>query len=90
MMFIFAYFGPETTLPLISGIMAVVGFAFVMGRNGFYFLGRWFRGVAGRLGLAQRPVSGARTPRKISDLAPADLERPATSELAPESTGTGR
>jgi hypothetical protein len=65
MMFLFAYFGPETTLPLASGIMTVVGFAFMMGRNSFSFLGRQIRGVAQRSSLAERQGVAGKPRRKI-------------------------
>ena len=40
---IFAYFGPETTLPFASGIVMVIGFVIMVGRNGLNYLGRKLR-----------------------------------------------
>ena len=40
---IFAYFGPETSLPLTSAATAVVGFALMMGRVSFAFITRRIR-----------------------------------------------
>lgn len=45
---LFAYFGPETVMPIAS-ILAAVGGAFLMfGRNILYFFKRMFRGVVSK------------------------------------------
>ena len=43
MSILFAYFGPETTLPLASAATAIVGFFLMMGRLSISFITRWFR-----------------------------------------------
>jgi hypothetical protein len=40
---IFAYFGPETSLPLASAATAVVGFALMVGRVSMAFMSRRLR-----------------------------------------------
>jgi hypothetical protein len=65
---LFAYFGPETSLPLASGIMAVLGFAFMMGRSCFYFVGHRIRGVTRWFTPAESQAGSARMPRKIGEL----------------------
>ncbi|WP_422928871.1 hypothetical protein [Singulisphaera sp. PoT] len=39
----FAYFGPETTLPIMSVIAAVIGFVLTLGRASLTMVTRWFR-----------------------------------------------
>ncbi|HEV3163544.1 MAG TPA: hypothetical protein VGZ22_05850 [Isosphaeraceae bacterium] len=40
---LFAYVGPETLLPLTSGVAGIVGLALVFGRNVVRFAARSFR-----------------------------------------------
>ncbi len=40
---LFAYFGPETTLPVVSAVAAVAGFVLMMGRVSKDWILRWFR-----------------------------------------------
>jgi hypothetical protein len=46
----FAYFGPETTLPLASVLAASLGFVMMMGRGSLRFVVRVARAAAARLG----------------------------------------
>lgn len=43
---LFAYFGPETVLPMTSVIATVVGLFMMFGRNTIRFLFRWRRSSA--------------------------------------------
>jgi hypothetical protein len=65
---LFAYFGPEASLPLASGIMAILGFALMMGRSCLTFVGQRFRTVSRRFGLAETQSEPCRTLRTISGL----------------------
>lgn len=69
-----AYFGPETTLPLASGIVAAVGFVFVVGRNGLHYIARKARG-AWRFG--KQPEVAGRAGRKVSETPAAEAPSPA-------------
>lgn len=52
---LFAYFGPETTLPLASAVAAVVGVVLTVGRLGYATVVRWVRLTKSRLfGVAAR------------------------------------
>jgi hypothetical protein len=42
--FLFAYFGPEVQLPLISFLGAISGLVMVVGAKPIRFIKRWFRG----------------------------------------------
>jgi hypothetical protein len=44
---VFAYFGPETMMPVASIIAAVAGVAMMFGRNLVYFFRSLYRRVAG-------------------------------------------
>jgi hypothetical protein len=44
-MILFAYFGPETQLPLASAAAAVVGFVLMTGRMLSSRVAQWFRGT---------------------------------------------
>ena len=72
MTFLFAYFGPETSLPLASGIVAVAGFALMMGRKSFQFLGRRVRAVARWLVRSEPRFVAGRPSRKITGSPPRD------------------
>jgi hypothetical protein len=72
---LFAYFGPETSLPLASGLMAVLGFAFMMGRSCFYFVGNRFRGVSRWFGTAEPRVGSSRVARRIEPLVVVETPR---------------
>ena len=61
---IFAYFGPETTLPFASGIVAVVGFVFMVGRNGLNYVGRKLRRA---LRFGKPPEVVGRASRKVGE-----------------------
>jgi hypothetical protein len=41
---LFAYFGPEVTLPVASVLAGALGFIMMVGRAPFRFIGRLFRG----------------------------------------------
>ena len=59
---IFAYFGPETTLPVASVLAAVVGFVMMIGRGSISMLGRWLRiSETGREAGPSRRPSGLRS-----------------------------
>jgi hypothetical protein len=73
---IFAYFGPETSLPLASGVMAIVGFAFMMGRRCYYFVGNRLRGVSRWFGPTELEVGSSRAPRRIGALVVVETARP--------------
>jgi hypothetical protein len=45
---LFAYFGPEVQLPLISFIAAASGFLLMLGRAPFRMVKRWYAAVKGR------------------------------------------
>ena len=71
---IFAYFGPETTLPLASALVAVVGFIFMVGRNGLFYIGRKLRSlfrfgkepaVVGRAGVKVGETATAAAPAPV-------------------------
>lgn len=47
---VFAYFGPETTLPLASVLAASLGFLMMMGRGSLRFVTRLARSAVSRLG----------------------------------------
>jgi hypothetical protein len=42
---LFAYFGPETTLPLLSLIATVTGALLVVGRASKHYVARWTRTI---------------------------------------------
>ncbi len=65
---VLAYFGPEVSLPLASGIVAVLGFVLMMGRSCFHFVGGRIRGVARRFGSTDLQVGQGRSARKIGAL----------------------
>jgi hypothetical protein len=54
---IFAYFGPETVLPLTSVVAAVVGVVLMFGRNTVRFIASWLR-------FRAPGPTGAKSPRK--------------------------
>jgi hypothetical protein len=54
---LFAYFGPETMMPVASIIAAVAGVAMMFGRSVFAF----FRGVGRRIWPRSRPKNAAST-----------------------------
>jgi hypothetical protein len=55
---IFAYFGPETTLPLTSALAAVFGFVLMFGQRARFFIAALIRNK--RNGNAGRPPAIAR------------------------------
>jgi hypothetical protein len=57
---IFAYFGPETTLPLSSTLACVLGVAMVFGRQFVRFASLLLRGVFRKVGIGkQTPMDPA-------------------------------
>ncbi len=45
---LFAYFGPEVQLPLISFIGAISGLVMILGRKPVRLIKRWFRAITQR------------------------------------------
>jgi hypothetical protein len=51
--FLFAYFGPETVLPVTSVVATVLGIVMMFGKNTFRFILQWRK--------AERPTSQTHT-----------------------------
>jgi hypothetical protein len=65
---VFAYFGPETTLPLASVLAASLGFLMMMGRGSLRFAARVGRAAAVRLGAKSRSKATSAPSRRAAGM----------------------